>query len=731
MTQANGKLSRRDVAKVLALGGIVAALPEGTSANAQPPYPESGDSQSSLIPHAWTPFMPGIWRARIGLPEAFTPTGSRSIPPVTDLLKKMPPLNTAPIERGSAIVDRRGTTVFLPLAPGENLFGLGLQMYSLNQRGKKKTLRVNADPPMDTGDSHAPAPFYVSSLGYGIFVDTARYATFCCGTTRRVEERNAEQHPGNTSDLSKLEAAPTLEETESAYVTVQVDGAKGVDVYLFGGPTMIDAVRRYVLFSGGGVNPPEWGLGVWYRTQENFDSEEVIRFGKEFRERKIPCDVLGLEPGWQTQSYSCSFVWSKGFPNPAKFVQAPSAMNYKVNLWEHAFVHPTAPFHDEIAASSGDYLVWKGLVPDFQREEARRIFGEYHRKNFIDIGVSGFKLDECDNSDFTDGWSFPEFAHFPSGQDGEQMHSVFGLRYQEALLQQFNAANTRTYGLVRSSGALAAPYPFVLYSDLYDHRVFVRSLVNSGFSGLLWCPEVREARNGEDLIRRLQTAVFSPLALINCSGITNPPWKQPDLKKNNANQLEPGWEALEARCREVLGWRMMLLPYLRATFARYLSNGTPPFRALVLDDPSDSSLVNCDDQFLVGDRMMVAPLFEGESTRAVILPRGEWHDFWTGKAVAGGQTIEISASYARIPVYVKAGSVMPMGGIATCTEDPTTRVLTVRVFGDGSLPFSIEGHGGPELTLSWRNGKGTLEQRGHGPSYSVAAWEPAAGLTRD
>lgn len=663
--------------------------------------------------------MPGIWRARFGLPEAFTPAASRLVPPVEEALSDLSTLSSAPLAAPFGIVDRRGTTVFLALEARENLYGFGLQMLSFNQRGKKMTLRVNADPPVDTGDSHAPVPFYLSSLGYGIFVDTARYATFCCGTARRVEERTDAQRLSNVSD------APSLQDKDRAYVTVQVDEATGVDIYLFGGPTMLDAVRRYNLFSGGGVNPPEWGLGVWYRTQSKANDNEVLRFAQEFRERRIPCDVIGLEPGWQTHAYSCSFLWSSGFPDPEKFVQALSAMNYKVNLWEHAFVHPTAPFHDAIAPYSSDYLVWQGLVPDFENKEARRIFGEHHRKAFIGIGVSGFKLDECDSSDFTGGWSFPEFSHFSSGQDGEQMHSVFGLRYQQAILEQFEAANTPTFGLVRSSGALAAPYPFVLYSDLYDHRVFVRSLVNASFSGLLWCPEVRDAKGPNDLIRRLQTVVFSPLAMINGWYIANPPWKQQDKDKNNANQFAPDWEKLEAQCREILEWRMLLLPYLRAAFDRYSTDSTPPFRALVLDDPTDPALANCDDQFMVGDRMMVAPMFDGEPSRTVILPRGDWHDFWTGAAITGGQNIEVPASYERIPVYVKANSVMPMGGAANHTADPRTRDLTVRIFGDGSFPFMIGEEKQPELCLSWKNGKGTIEQRGATRPYAVAAWVPA------
>jgi alpha-D-xyloside xylohydrolase len=710
--------SRRSLMAGIAGGALTTALPGLPNMESSVQAHSDDTTPEQFSTAQWTRVAPGIWRMRHGTPESFTPVSTRSTSPA-DALHSLPEVSSIPLPAPQVMVDRRGTTVRLPLEAGENVFGFGLQMLSFNQRGKKKTLRVNADPRMDTGDSHAPVPFYVTSRGYGIFVDTARFATFCCGTARLVQEQTSAQRIGYAED------APKLQESENAFVTVQVDEAKGLDIYLFAGPLMLDAVRRFNLFAGGGVNPPEWGLGFWYRAQAKATSEQVVGLAKEFRERKIPCDVLGLEPGWQSHAYSCSFMWGAGFPEPGEFVKELASLNYKLNLWEHAFVHSSAPFHEQIAPYSGDYLVWQGLVPDFQNAEARRIFGSYHRKAFLDLGVSGFKLDECDNSDFTGGWSFPEFSHFPSGQDGEQMHSVFGLRYQQTLLEQFQQAEQPTYGLVRSSGALAAPYPFVLYSDLYDHRAFVRSLVNSGFSGLLWCPEVRDAKGPEDLIRRLQTVVFSPLAMVNGWYIANPPWKQQDRARNNRNELEPGWEKLESRCRQVLEWRMLLLPYLRSAFARYAKDSTPPFRALILDDQENPALVDCDDQFMVGDRMMVAPLFDGEPSRNVVLPRGEWHDFWSGQPVSGGRTIKVGASFQKIPVFVKTGSVLPMGGIANSTADPETRNLTVRIFGDGSLPFAIAGKKKPELLLQWKNGRGTIEQGETQSRYRVMSWVPA------
>lgn len=643
----------------------------------------------------FVPVLPGIWKATVGTPEAYTHVSSRAISPHLDALQRMGPVSQPPIAVSNAKMDARGCRIALPLAPREQIFGFGLQLLSFAQRGKKKTIRVNADPKLDTGDSHAPVPLYVSALGYAVFVDTCRYASFYCGDARLKPRQIARSAQAAVPTPDALRNLPP---EDPGQITVDIPRAQGVDVYLFAGPTMLDAVRRYNLFSGGGVEPPEWGLGFWYRALGSAHGDEVLSIARDLRESKIPCDVLGLEPGWQSHAYSCSFAWDKSrYPNPASFIADARQLGYRLNLWEHAFTHPSSPIFEDLLPHSGDYGVWGGLVPDFAGQPARDIFGGYHGKNLIDAGISGFKLDECDNSDFTRGWSFPEFSGFPSGIDGEQMHSVFGLRYQDTLFQQFRTRNQPTYNLVRSSGALAAPYPFVLYSDLYDHRDFVRALVNAGFSGLLWCPEVRDAASEEDLVRRLQTVVFSPLAMVNAWYIKNPPWKQIDQKKNNAGELAANWQSLEARCRGIIELRMRLIPYLRSAFARYALDGTPPFRALALDDPQDEALHEVDDQYMVGDRMLVAPLFAGEESRKVVLPRGKWHNFWTGETVEGGRSYTVSASEENIPVYVKAGSIVPLGGVASTTSDAATRLLTIQAFGDGSLPWRLEGPSGVEL----------------------------------
>ncbi len=650
------------------------------------------------------------------MPERFTPVSNRLVPAKEDAFARLPTVDIAPLASVEGRRTDRGCMVELPLRPNEQVYGLGLQLLSFAQRGKKKTTRVNADPKFDTGDSHAPVPFFVTTEGIGVLIDTARYATFYFGDARQKPAHAVTSVANESPDPNDTHS---LQDGDEGRITVEVPHADGVDIYLFAGPRMLDAVKRYNIFSGGGVIPPEWGLGFWYRMDARATHQYALGLAHEFRDRKIPCDVLGLEPGWQTHAYSCTFAWSQErFPDPANFLNGARELNYKVNLWEHAFTHPASPLFDAIQPHSGDYGVWGGLVPDFAAPAAREAFGAYHGKTLIDAGVSGFKLDECDNSDYTGGWSFPECSTFASGADGEQMHSMFGLGYQMAIWNEFRKRRQPTFNLVRSSGALASPYPFVLYSDLYEHRQFIRALVNSGFSGLLWCPEVRDAVSEEDLIRRLQSVVFSPLAMVNGWYIQNPPWKQLNRQLNNAGQLLDGWEQLEARCREIIGWRMQLAPYLAAAFQRYADDGLPPFRALVLDAPQDRRLHAVDDQYTIGDRMMVAPLFAGEASRKVVMPAGAWHDFWTGEAVSGTE-ISVPASTEKIPVYVKSGSIVPWADVGLYAGAPETRRLTVRIYGDGSLPF-VWTNGDDTLRLSWSGGHGHVEGKS---AYDVYAWK--------
>ncbi|HLK56167.1 MAG TPA: TIM-barrel domain-containing protein, partial [Chthonomonadaceae bacterium] len=172
----------------------------------------------------------------------------------------------------------------------EEFFGFGLQFHSLAQRGKTKTLKVNADPNSDLGNSHAVVPFFLSTSGYGIFLDSHAYTHFDMGKT-------------DPHRLTFQTPDPVL------------------DYYFCYGPSFHALLARYTQLTGRMAMPPKWGLGFWYRMKSEWKADKVEEVAGAFRTHGIPCDVIGLEPRWQTHAYSCSYLWDTGqFPDPKAFV---------------------------------------------------------------------------------------------------------------------------------------------------------------------------------------------------------------------------------------------------------------------------------------------------------------------------------------------------------------------------------------------------------------------------
>jgi alpha-D-xyloside xylohydrolase len=178
---------------------------------------------------------------------------------------------------------------------------------------------------------------------------------------------------------------------------------------------------------------------------------------------------------------------------------------------------------------------------------------------------------------------------------------------------------------------------------------------------------------------------------------------------------------------------MKLIPYIHAAFVRYKQLGIPPFRALVMDYPTDPAVRNISNQFLVGENMLVAPVVEGESKRRIYLPEGDWYDFWSSKKYTGKAEYTFEVPLDQIPVFIKAGTILALAQPTLHTDDPDSFKLTAFVFGENiknAVLFEEDGSLDPELKevrLVWDNKtqKGHVERDGK-PSdlqYSVIDWK--------
>ena len=604
----------------------------------------------------WNEVAPGVWKAVVGKPESFDLLKAAGAIPNKDALSKMVntsfPLNK--LEISGKVVDRK-TYLRFPLDRYEQLYGFGLNFQTVHQRGRIMELHVDHFAGKDDGRTHAPVPFYVSSNGYGVFINAARYIKVYAGTGVRRDSKTPPVIQDRNLDKN-WSARPY-----SDVVEILVP-AEGVEIYVFAGPTMLDAVRRYNLFNGGGPLPPRWGLGFTQRVERLYDAGMVKKEAMEFEEKGYPLDFIGLEPGWQSKSYPCTFEWDTvRFPQPKTFVQDMLNIGIRLNLWTNPYVSPEASIFKKIKPFTASHTVWNGAIADITMPEARKIlFGQF-QKSQVEIGVSGYKFDEVDGGD---QWLWPDVAVFPSGFSAEQMRQTYGLMMMRYCTEMFHQINKRTFGLVRASNGGGSSFPFVIYNDYYNHEDFITALINSGFAGVLWTPEVRASKTSEEWLRRFQSNVFSPLAMINAWASGTKPWTFPDVA---------------GLVKQMALLRMQMLPYWYSEFAKYHFEGTPPFRAMNLEpgfkleptkelsnknleeNPYEEAVTKeIKDQYMAGEYLLVAPMFTGQKSRKVILPKGKWYDFYTGEFAGDGRVITIEPGLEKIPVYVKDGGIIPM-----------------------------------------------------------------------
>lgn len=604
----------------------------------------------------WNRVTSGVWKTKIGDTSGISLLKVAGVKPKMDAISKLSS-QEFPLDSSKVHMEKTPNGIYLriPLKKQEELYGLGLNFKTHNQRGRILNLHVDHYGQSDNGRTHAPVPFVVSSEGYGILLDAAKYISVYAGTGVRKE---ADDKP----ILRDRNTDPNWEvQPYSDGLEIFIPG-QDASVYLFAGKSMLEVVQRYNLFNGGGYLPPKWGLGFTQRVPTLYSSEDILNEVEEFREHDFPLDFIGVEPGWQTMAYPCTYEWDKKrFPDPKGFMEQLQDKGIRANLWLNPYVSPAGKLYSKIEPYSGSHTVWNGIVPDYTLDRPKEILKEHFLQNHLDIGVSGYKIDEVDGYD---RWLWPDIATFPSGTSAEEMRQVYGLLVQKMTSDWFMEKNQRTYGLVRASNAGASSFPYVLYNDYYSHKDFITALINSSFIGVLWTPEVRSSASSEEWLRRMQSVCFSPMAMLNAWADGTKPWS---------------FEDVEDSVREVAQLRMRLLPYIYTAFAQYQHQGIPPFRAMQLeegfqygiqkeegvldskDNPyNDSTFTETLYQYMMGEDILVAPMFVGEQKRNVILPKGKWYDFYTGEFVGENETIVVEPGLDKIPLFVKDGGIIPM-----------------------------------------------------------------------
>lgn len=559
----------------------------------------------------------------------------------------------------------------------EHFYGFGERTGFLDKLSEVKTnWTVDAlDYGSLTDEMYQAIPFFIAlrpEIAYGIFFNTSFWSQFDIGA----------EHPG----VLKMETR----------------GGE-LDYYIVYGPEPSQILHTYTPLTGRMPLPPKWALG-YHQCRWSYESEDVVReLTREFRSRRIPCDVIHLDIDYM-RGYRV-FTWSpQRFPNPAKLVGELAQDGFKtVTIIDPGVKYePEANYHVFDEGIEKDYFVrqadgrlfhgyvWpeKAVFPDFLRPCVRQWWGDLH-KSLTDIGIAGIWNDmnepAIDDRPFGDGGSkiwFPLDAMQGERDEGTthaEVHNLYGLTMAQACSEALVRLRPqeRSFVLTRSGFAGVQRWSSVWMGDnqsLWEHlEMSLPMLCNMGLSGVefVGCDIGGFAGNAtaELFARWMQVGMLYPLMRGHSAMSTarHEPWVFGDR--------------VEKICQEYINLRYQLLPYIYTLFWEAATTGAPILRPLLYHFSNDPKTYKLYDQVLLGPSLMAAPIYRpGIEHRVVYLPEGTWYDWWTGEQYSGSTHILAYAPLERMPLYVRAGAIIPLQPVMQHVDERPVDELRLRVF---------------------------------------------------
>ena len=537
------------------------------------------------------------------------------------------------------------------LQPDEHFFGFGERMDFLDQRGKKVQLNVGrgAGMPHITGAynvlaaNYSPIPFFMSTRGYGIFLHTSSATEWDMGST----------HPDQ-------------------YTFAATQGKGELDYYFIYGPRFAGILEQYTALTGRSPLMPLFAMGLHVGTysggtwghEQLTSAAYVLALARRFRELGIPVDLLFLDSTWRLFGKNggkgaTSFEWRETFHNPRAMMDSLYALHYNM-VGLHIRPRLDNGLHNHLldSAAALGYTYPENNQPgefvNFFDSAAMSWWWQNAAMKVAGIGAKFFKTDE--------GSAFGHLANEsnktgPTDEKARALHNVFPIAYAKAAYENFAAYNhLRGMNHTREGYAGIQRYPFIFAGDWPSEWQYfepvIKAGLNIGLSGVgYWAHCMGGFEHPADpelYIRWCQFGMLSPVAMV--FGMDHPGYKEP---------WNYGKEA-QAIFKQYARLRYQLLPYLYNHAYEMYTTGMPLMHALVLDYQDDVNVYNITDQYLLGSSLMVCPVTQkGAATRTVYLPQGRWIDYWTGKTYAGKQYLNVLTPLDKIPLFIKAGSIIP------------------------------------------------------------------------
>ena len=583
-------------------------------------------------------------------------------------------------ERGIAY-SGRAVRVWKRLRDDEQVYGFGEKVGGLNKRGRQlggySYTMWNSDTyayESYTDPIYVSVPFYLVLRGgrtHGMFLDNTFRSTFDVG------------------------------HTSQGLMSFGAEGGE-LDYYLVYGPDPKRVIQRYTEMTGRMPLPPRWALG-YHQCRYSYYPESRVRFiAQNFRERRIPADVIWLDIHYQ-DAYK-PFTWDRErFPDPAKLIADLRRDGFRAVPILDAHPKQERGYLPYDSGVAGDHLVknpdgtvyvapvWPSqaeknpgpsVFPDFSKPAARDWWGGLY-KIFTDIGITGIWNDMNEPAIFnTPTGTMPlDVRHDNEGQptDHREIHNVYGLLMTRSTYEGLRRLrpNDRPFVLTRATFAGGQRYSAVWPGDnisTWEHfRATIPMLTGMGLSGLAFVGSdiggFAGAPSAELYTRWLQAGVFYPFMRTHTTIDT------PDQEPWSYGTVH---ESINRRAIEL---RYQLLPHIYNVMAESSATGLPAMRPLVLEFPDDPRTWGLDDQFMVGSDLLIAPvLHEAQREREVYLPKGDWFDFWTGRHYQGGASARLPVTLDSIPIFVRGGAFVFRQPVVQHTGEMPGKPLEVQVF---------------------------------------------------
>lgn len=526
----------------------------------------------------------------------------------------------------------------LSLSVGELVYGMGERFTPFVKNGQSVDI-WNADGGTSTEQSYKNIPFYITNKGYGVLVNHPEMVSFEVGTEM---------------------------------VTRTEFSVKGsyLDYFLINGPTMKDVLVRYTDLTGKPSLPAPWTFGLWLSTSftTSYDEETVMSFVNGMLDRGIPLRTFHFDCFWMKEFHWSDFVWdSRVFPDPEGMLRRIKAKGLNICVWINPYIGQESVLFNEgmekgyfIKRTNGQVWQWDmwqaGMaIVDFTNPAAYKWFQD-KLEVLLDMGVDCFK------TDFGERIPTENVTYF-DGSDPDKMHNLYTYLYNKCVYELLERKRGKGEAVLFARSATVGGQKFPVHwggdcwSDYESMEESLRgglSLMMSGFG--FWAHDIGGFENTStaDVYKRwVAFGLLSSHSRLHGSSSYRVPW----VYDEEAVDVVRFFTRLKAK----------LMPYLYKTAIDTSRTGIPTMRSMVMEFTEDKTCHYVDKQYMLGDNLLVAPIFNDQSLAEYYLPKGTWTNFFTGEEKEGAGWVRETHSYLSIPLMVKENSIVVLGA---CDEKP-------------------------------------------------------------